>query len=132
VNNIAGMTATRDGKGYYIAGANGVVYGLGDAIFHGGAVKTHFGTPVVAIALDRATEGYWIVSSGGGVFAFEAGYFGATPSPSRAITGIAPSPDDRGYILVSRTGTVYPHGDARSAGSLRPGVSNSIVAVSAP
>ncbi len=126
--DIAGMAPTRDGDGYYITRGDGTVFGFGDALFQGGQVTAHFGSPVVAIASDRATEGFWLLSAIGGIYAYHAGYFGAT-SPADTMIGIAPSPDDRGYLLADHAGHVYPHGDAHNAGSAP---SSQVTGIAAP
>jgi len=38
--------------------------------------------PVVGVAEDPATGGYWIASSDGGVFAFNAPFYGAGGQPA--------------------------------------------------
>jgi hypothetical protein len=128
VADVAGMAPTRDGRGYYITRGDGTVYGFGDALFAGGAVTAHFGSPVVAIASDRVTEGFWLLSANGGIYAYHAGYFGATSSAG-AMIGIVPSPDDQGYLLADHAGRVYPHGDAHNVGSAP---SSQITGIAAP
>jgi len=38
----------------------------------------HINRPVVGMAVDNATSGYWLVASDGGVFAFNAPFLGST------------------------------------------------------
>lgn len=35
VSNVVGMAATSDGKGYWVVGADGGIYAVGDAVFAG-------------------------------------------------------------------------------------------------
>ena len=65
--------------------------------------------------------GYWLVSRGGGVFAFgDAGFYGSTATMHlrKPIVAIVPSVNGRGYFLVAKDGGVFAFGDARFAGSL--------------
>jgi hypothetical protein len=50
VNNVVGIALTPDDGGYYMAGADGNVYGFGEA--HAGAMPAGLGSnlPVAAIA----------------------------------------------------------------------------------
>jgi hypothetical protein len=43
------MAATPDGKGYWLASANGGVFSFGDANFQGSAVGMRLGGPVVGM-----------------------------------------------------------------------------------
>jgi hypothetical protein len=44
------MAATPDGKGYWLASANGGVFSFGDAIFQGSAAGMRLSGPVVGMA----------------------------------------------------------------------------------
>jgi hypothetical protein len=116
VHDIVAIAATADGKGYYVAGANGLVYSYGDTSFNG-PFKAPFGSAATSIALDSVTGGFWLVSARGGIYAFHAHYYGASPSLS-PVVGIAPSPDSAGYWLVNNQGMVFGHGDAALRGSV--------------
>ncbi len=75
--------------------------------------------PVVALASDPATGGYWVVASDGGVFSFDApfdGSAGALPL-ARPVVGAASTPDGGGYWLVASDGGVFTYGDAGFYGS---------------
>jgi N-acetylmuramoyl-L-alanine amidase len=76
--------------------------------------------PVVAIAADGATGGYWLVASNGAVFGFGAPEYGsaATLALASPVVGMAATPDDGGYWLVAADGGVFSFGDARFAGSM--------------
>ena len=76
--------------------------------------------PVVAVATDAVTGGYWLVASDGGVFSFGApfhGSAGALPL-ARPVVGAASTPDGGGYWLVAADGGVFSYGDAAFYGSL--------------
>ena len=55
--------------------------------------------PIVGITGDQATGGYWEVVSDGGLFSFNAPFFGspgATPL-NKPVVGMAGTPDGQGY-----------------------------------
>ncbi|HEY5077617.1 MAG TPA: hypothetical protein VIJ48_08950, partial [Acidimicrobiia bacterium] len=66
--------------------------------------------------------GYWLVASDGGIFAFNAPFFGSTGSIrlNQPIVGMAASPDRHGYWFVARDGGVFSFGDAPFQGSCPP------------
>ena len=80
--------------------------------------------PAVAIASDPTGNGYWLVSTDGGVFTFGSARFAgaAAGQPlSGPIVDIAPTPDGGGYWLAGSDGSVLPFGDADLVGSLAGG-----------
>ncbi len=95
----------------------------------GGALATaHVGAPageptsahpVVAMASDRATGGYWMVASDGGVFSFDAPFYGSAGALplARPVVGATATPDGGGYWLVASDGGVFSYGDAAFYGS---------------
>ncbi len=63
--------------------------------------------------------GYRLVASDGGIFSFNAPFYGSTgnmhlPAP---IVSTVPTSTGKGYWLLGADGTVYPFGDATSYGS---------------
>jgi hypothetical protein len=69
---IIGIAPTKTGKGYWLAGADGGVFGFGDAGYHGSAPANPswgIGTklnPVVGIALDESkANGYVLIADSG-------------------------------------------------------------------
>ena len=75
--------------------------------------------PVVGMASDSVTGGYWEVASDGGVFSFHAPFLGSTGALrlNAPITAIAASPTEVGYRMVGTDGGVFDFGDARFYGS---------------
>ena len=64
------------------------------------------------MGLDRATGGYWLVASDGGVFSYNVPFFGSTGSPSslnKPVVGIAPVSDGSGYRLTASDGGVFSY-----------------------
>jgi len=78
------------------------------------------GAPIVDVATDAATGGYWLVASNGAVFNVDApalGSAGTLPLTS-PVVGMTATPDDGGYWLTAADGGVFAYGDARFAGSM--------------
>ena len=56
---------------------DGGIFNYGDAVFRGSMGGTPLNAPVVSMAADASTGGYWLVGRDGGVFAFHAPFYGA-------------------------------------------------------
>ena len=76
--------------------------------------------PIVGIAADPRTGGYWEVASDGGLFAFNAPFFGSMGGkPLNApIVGMVATPDGLGYWEVAADGGIFNFGDAKLYGSM--------------
>jgi len=77
-------------------------------------------SPVVGMATDPSTGGYWEVTADGAVFAFGApfhGSMGGTPL-NQPIVGMAATPSGGGYWLVAADGGLFAFGDAGFHGSM--------------
>jgi hypothetical protein len=84
----------------------------------GGAALT---AKAVGIASTADGQGYWLVASDGGVFAFgTAPFYGSMGGRHLAapIVGIASTPDGHGYWLVASDGGLFAFGDAGFHGSM--------------
>ncbi len=133
---VVGITATPDGAGYWMVGADGGVFAFGDARFFGSMASTPIAAPITGIASAPDGGGYLLVGSDGGVFAFGTARFIGSMSgrPKDAqIVGLATTGDDGGYWLAGADGGVFAFGDARFFGS-RVGapLDGPIVAMAAP
>ena len=75
--------------------------------------------PVVGMAADPRTGGYWLVASDGGVFAFDAPFLGSMGARTlnSPVVGMAATDDGAGYWLVASDGGVFAFGDAPFLGS---------------
>ena len=75
---------------------------------------------IVGVASDDTTGGYWMVASNGGVFSFDAPFFGSAGALPlvRPIVGTAATPDGGGYWMVASDGGVFAYGDAGFYGSM--------------
>jgi len=72
------------------------------------------------MASTRDGQGYWLVASDGGIFAFgDATFLGSAGGMSlnKPIVGIASTPDGQGYWLVASDGGIFSFGDAGFHGS---------------
>jgi hypothetical protein len=116
-----GVSATPDGRGCWLVGADGGVFALGDAAFAGSMGGETLNQPVVGIAATPDGKGYWLVASDGGVFSFgDAPYEGSMGGThlNQPIVGIAGTPDGKGYWLAAADGGVFSFGSAPFEGSL--------------
>ena len=57
--------------------SDGGIFSFGDAGFHGSAGGIHLNAPIVGMAPDWVSGGYWLIGSDGGVFSYGAPFFGA-------------------------------------------------------
>ena len=87
---------------------------------------------MVSAVADPDGDGYWLVAADGGVFAFNAEFYGSIPQIvpeglvaeewlNEPIVGMTPTPEGEGYWLVAADGGVFSFGDARYWGSI-PGI----------
>jgi len=69
---------------------------------------------------DPKGQGYWLVASDGGIFAFaDSRFHGSTGNIrlNQPIVGMTPTPSGLGYWMVARDGGVFSFGDATFHGS---------------
>jgi hypothetical protein len=83
-DDIIGMAATPNDGGYVIAGSNGSAFAFGNAVNHGTLAGRNVGS-TIGVAMDPATGGYWLAVAGGGVYNFDAPWYGSAHS---SIVGI--------------------------------------------
>ena len=78
------------------------------------------GHPVVGMTITADGQGYWEVSSDGGIFAFGDAVFDGSMSGQRLnarVVGMAATPDTKGYWLAASDGGIFDYGDAGFYGS---------------
>jgi hypothetical protein len=117
---VVGAATTPDGLGYWLATADGRVFGFGSAAIHGSVAGRALNRPVVGMATTPDATGYWLVAADGGVFNFgSAGFHGslAGRALNRPVVGMAATPDGKGYWLVAADGGVFNFGSAPFDGS---------------
>jgi hypothetical protein len=129
---VVGMTLTADRRGYWLVASDGGVFTFGDAGFFnsipglGIAPAGSTGTgrklnaPIVGMVPSANGDGYFMVASDGGVFAFgDAEFQGSCPGIggcSGAAVTVMPDASGGGYWLVTATGHVYAFGNAATFG----------------
>jgi hypothetical protein len=120
VSDIVAVAPTPDGRGYWLAAANGRVFAFGDAGYRGSipdrGVQVH---DVVGITSTPSGDGYYLVGSNGSVYPLGRGarYEGSLRGSGGGfsdIVGMILSPDGKGYWLVAAHGRLlYAFGDAK-------------------
>ncbi|MEM9036961.1 MAG: hypothetical protein AAGD18_20365 [Actinomycetota bacterium] len=106
--------------GVAVLAATGGVAGAG-ADFHGSTGAITLNQPIVGMAATPTGDGYWLVASDGGIFAFgDAEFFGSTGAIAlnQPIVGMAATPTGDGYWLVASDGGIFAFGDAEFRGSI--------------
>jgi hypothetical protein len=106
--------------GIFLARSDGEVAAFGTAVPHGSIpAGTTLAKPIVGIAVDAATGGYWLAAADGGVFSFDAPFYGSMGGQrlDAPIAGITAMPDGGGYRLVAADGGIFDFGDATFGGS---------------
>src|SRR5207302_202798 len=89
--------------------------------FLGAPAGAHLNAPIVSMATTPSGNGYWLVASDGGVFAYgDASFLGAPAGLplNRPIVGMAATPNGKGYWLVAADGGVFAYGDANWYGGV--------------
>jgi len=85
-------------------------YGTGECAFsrlvrYGTAVPAQY----VPIAMhDPNYDGYWLAASDGGIFSFNALFYGSGTGQPEPIGGFSAAPGGKGYQLATTTGTALP------------------------
>ena len=117
--SVVGAAALPDGSGYYEVDAQGDVAAFGGAVCFGAMTGTPLNRPIVGMAVDPATGGYWLVATDGGIFTFNAPFLGSTGGMhlNRPIVGMSPDRSGGGYWLVATDGGVFAFGNAPFLGS---------------
>jgi hypothetical protein len=124
---VVGIVPTGDDGGYWLAASDGGVFSFGDTHFYGSipglgfhpagsGVPKSLNAPIVGMVPSKDGDGYLMVASDGGVFAFgDAHFAGSCPGIggcSGAAVAVMPDASGNGYWLVTQTGNVYAFGDA--------------------
>ena len=120
------MASTTDGMGAWLTDNFGDVYAEGSAQYVGGLGGVHINKPIVGIAAAASGQGYVLVASDGGAFAYGTqNFFGSVPGSLKPgqvlnapVVGIAVTHSGKGYWEVGADGGVFTYGDAPFLGSM--------------
>jgi hypothetical protein len=71
------------------------------------------------MAADRATGGYWLVAADGGVFSFDAPFYGSTGNLTlnEPVVGMESDMSGTGYRFVASDGGIFDFGSSEYYGS---------------
>jgi hypothetical protein len=93
---------------------------FGDALFHGSMGNQPLHAPIVGMATDADSQGYWLVGSDGGIFTFgDASFHGSMGATKLAapMVGVSASSGGGGYWLAASDGGIFSFGDAGYEGN---------------
>ena len=75
---IEAMTATPDGRGYWLVASDGGIFSFGDAAFFGSTGALSLNKAIVGMAATADGKGYRLAAGDGGIFSFgDAAYDGS-------------------------------------------------------
>ena len=144
---VVGITPTSTGNGYWLVASDGGIFSFGDATYYGSIPGLGFhpagsglamslNAPIVGMVPTFTGQGYFMVASDGGVFAFgDARFEGSCPGIggcAGAAVAVMPDRTGKGYWLVTTTGAVYAFGDASFYGGPPPSTVPVVGAVASP
>ena len=115
----AGAPAAASGRGYWVLGADGGVFGF-DAPFLGSLPSAGVRERAVSLAATPSGDGYWVLGADGGVFAFGRARYAGSLGGKRlnaAPVSITPTPTGKGYWILAADGGVFSFGDAAFHGA---------------
>jgi hypothetical protein len=129
---VVGITPASGDDGYWLVASDGGIFSFGDAGFYGSipglglapagsSSQKRLNAPIVGMVPSADGDGYFMVGSDGGVFAFgDAKFEGSCPGIggcTGAAVAVMPDVSGNGYWLVTTTGHVYAFGDAVNYGA---------------
>jgi hypothetical protein len=144
---VVGITPTSTGNGYWLVASDGGIFSFGDATYYGSipgvglhpagsGLPSSLNAPIVGMVPTFTGQGYFMVASDGGVFAFgDARFEGSCPGIggcAGAAVAVMPDNTGKGYWLVTSTGSVYAFGDAPFYGASPPSTVPVVDAVATP
>jgi hypothetical protein len=110
------------GSGYWMVGADGIVYPFGDARWYGNAMLFRDAT-AVDLEPTPSGNGYWIVDSLGRVSRFgdavtRGSVLAGQLDPGETVTSLSATPSGQGYWIFTSRGRVLAFGDAPFLGDV--------------
>jgi surface antigen len=130
---VAGITPSADRGGYWLVASDGGTFSFGDSGYFGSipgiglapadrTARPRLNAPILGMVPTSDGQGYFLVGSDGGVFAFgDATYEGSCPGIGGCLAkavAVVPDATGHGYWLVTQHGGVYIFGDAKYYGGL--------------
>src|SRR5439155_14871708 len=93
-------------------------FSFGDAKFRGSMGGQRLNAPVQSLVPDSDSDGYWLVASDGGIFAFDADFRGSMGGKmlNKPVTGMVRF--GSGYLMVGEDGGIFNFSDKKFLGSL--------------
>src|ERR1700677_1339300 len=140
---VVGIVPTANHGGYWLDASDGGVFSYGDTQFYGSVpglglhpagsgLPNSLNAPIVGMVPSHDDNGYFMVASDGGVFAFgDARFAGSCPGIggcSGSAVAVMPDASGNGYWIVTATGNIYTFGDAPYFGAPGHGTVTSAVA----
>ncbi len=132
---VVGITPTHDKHGYWLVASDGGIFSFGDSNYYGSipglglhpadsGVPNSLDAPIVGMVPSSDGNGYFMVASDGGVFAFgDARFAGSCPGIggcAGSAVAVMPDHSGNGYWLVTSAGNIYAFGDAPFFGAPSP------------
>ncbi len=108
-------------------------YGTGQCAFSR-LVRYGTGVPAqyVPIAVhDPTYDGYWLAASDGGIFSFNAPFYGSAAGQPEPTGGFSAAPGGGGYQVATTTGTALPYGAHASCRGSIPAANRPVVGMAA-
>jgi hypothetical protein len=132
---VVGIVTPTEHNGYWLVASDGGIFAYGSTQFYGSipglglnpagsGLPNSLNAPIVGVVPSSTNNGYFMVASDGGVFAFgDAKFEGSCPGIggcSGSAVAVLPDVNGDGYWLVTSTGNVYAFGAAANYGQPGP------------
>ena len=132
---VVGIVTPSSHDGYWLVASDGGIFSFGHTSYYGSipglglnpagsGQSNSLNAPIVGVVPSYTNNGYFMVASDGGVFAFgDAEFEGSCPGIggcSGSAIAVVPDVGGHGYWLVTSTGNVYAFGDAANYGAPGP------------
>jgi hypothetical protein len=116
---VVGMASSRDGAGYGLVTAFGKLFAYGDFPDDGDQSAAVLVESIVGLA-ECPPDGYYLVAADGGLFAYEAAFYGSMGGHplNQPVVGMACTVSGNGYWMVASDGGIFAFGDASFFGSM--------------
>jgi len=116
---VVGMASSGDGAGYGVMTAFGRLFAYGDFADLGDQSATQLVKPIVGIT-ECQPGGYYLVASDGGIFAYQAPFYGSMGGLplNQPMVGMAINGSGNGYWTVASDGGIFSFGNSPFFGSM--------------